>query len=95
MQQELFASTSGACRPRALGSTTATTEILALIKAIRRCYGEPMLLKHGHPMLLTVVVAIVCLWGGGSPLQQVAATTDFGHGADMRSDRGLHAASSV
>ena len=95
MQQELFASTSGACRPRALGSTTATTEMLALIKAIRRYYGEPMLLKHGHPMLLTVVVAIVCLWGGGSPLQQVAATTDFGHGADMSSGRGLHAASSV
>ena len=94
MQQGLFASTSGACWPRVLGSTTAKG-IPAWIKATRRCYVEPMLFKHGHPMLLTVVVAIACLWGGGSPLQQVAETTDFGHGADMGNGSGLHAASSV
>jgi hypothetical protein len=54
-----------------------------------------MLFKHGHPMLLTVVVVVACLWGGGSPLQQVAKTTHFRHGADMGNGSGLHAASSV
>ena len=95
MQQELFASTSGACWPRVSGSTTATKRIPVWIKAARRCYVEPTLSKHGHPMLLTVVVAIACLWGGGSPLQQVAETTDFGHGADMGNGSGLHTASSI
>ena len=95
MQQGLFASTSGACWPRVLGSTTATKRIPVWIKETRRCYVEPMLFKHVHPMLLTVVVAIACLWVGGSPLQQVAETTDFGRGADMGNGSGLHAASSV